>query len=99
MFARSSSLELDSTVGRPFDENTGSLQDSDVQNAYQITKTISYNNLELDLIIDKPVGDTFDVLVVYHGTVWSDSQIHIPAQNTLNECYFENPHFLTFMLL
>ena len=48
-------------------------------------RSISYNDLELDVIIDKPVGNSFDVLVVYHGTVWSDSQIHSAATMTLEK--------------
>ena len=54
------------------------------ESAYQITKSILYDGVEVDLIIDKPEGTKFDVLVVYHGTVWSDSQIHSAALNTLN---------------
>ena len=53
------------------------------EEAYRITRSISYNNLEVDVIIDKPIGNSFDVLVVYHGTVWSDSQIHTAATITL----------------
>ena len=55
------------------------------QEAYRITRSISYNDLEVDVIIDKPVGNSFDVLVVYHGTVWSDNQIHSAATMTLEK--------------
>ena len=55
------------------------------QEPYRITKSITHNDLTMDVIIDKPVGNTFDVLIVYHGTVWSDSQIHNAATTTLDK--------------
>ena len=58
---------------------------SDEQEPYRITKSITYNDLTVDVIIDKPVGNTFDVLVAYHGTVWSDAQIHAAATTTLEK--------------
>lgn len=53
--------------------------------AYRVTQSIEYNNIAVDIIIDKPVGTDFDVLVVYHGTVGLDSKIHEAATTTLNE--------------
>jgi len=67
---------------------SGNVTDSaafDEQEPYRITKSIAYNDLTVDVIIDKPVGNTFDVLVVYHGTVWSDTQIHSAATTTLDK--------------
>ncbi|TVR75882.1 MAG: hypothetical protein EA412_14700 [Chitinophagaceae bacterium] len=52
--------------------------------AYQITKTISYNGVSVDIVIDKPEGDEFNVLMVFHGTVAYDSLIIQAANNTLN---------------
>ena len=52
--------------------------------AYRTTKRIQYNNIGVDVVIDKPVGTTFDVLVVYHGTVMYDSLILNAAINTLD---------------
>ncbi|MFM7710438.1 MAG: hypothetical protein ACKO5C_05935, partial [Ferruginibacter sp.] len=43
--------------------------------AYRTTKSVQFNNIGVDVVIDKPVGTTFDVLVVYHGTVMYDSLI------------------------
>ena len=57
----------------------------EVLEAYRTTRSITYNDLEVDVIIDKPIGNSFDVLVVYHGTVWSDSQIHSAATMTLEK--------------
>lgn len=51
--------------------------------SYRITKSVQYNNIGVDVIIDKPVGTSFDALVVYHGTVMYDSLIHDAALNTL----------------
>ena len=53
--------------------------------AYRITKSISYNSVGVDVIIDKPEGNEFDVLITYHGTVQSDSDILSAAETTLNQ--------------
>ena len=53
--------------------------------AYRITKSISYNSVNVDVIIDKPEGNEFDVLITYHGTVQSDSAILTSAETTLNQ--------------
>ena len=53
--------------------------------AYRITKSISYNSVGVDVIIDKPEGNEFDVLIIYHGTVQSDSNILPAANNTLDK--------------
>jgi acetyl esterase/lipase len=51
--------------------------------AYTTTRTISYNGVSVDVVIDKPAGDSFDVLLVYHGTVNVDSAILQAANSTL----------------
>jgi len=53
--------------------------------AYRITKPISYNSVTLNVIIDKPVGNEFDVLITYHGTVQSDNNILPAAENALTQ--------------
>jgi len=53
--------------------------------AYRITKPISYNNVNVSVIIDKPAGNEFDVLITYHGTVQSDSDILPAAETTLSQ--------------
>jgi len=53
--------------------------------AYRITKPISYNNVDVSIIIDKPAGNEFDVLITYHGTVQSDSDILPAAETTLSQ--------------
>ncbi len=62
------------------DDNT---IDTNHNSAYQITKSISYNNISVDLVIDKPEGNEFDVLMVFHGTVRHDSLILQAAHNAL----------------
>lgn len=52
--------------------------------AYKITKNISYNGVSVNVIIDKPEGSEFDVLLVFHGTVDFDNLILQAAENTLN---------------
>ncbi|NBP05395.1 MAG: hypothetical protein EBV15_04125 [Bacteroidetes bacterium] len=52
--------------------------------AYLITKTIANDSLSVDVVIDKPKGTSFDVLMVFHGTVTYDSLILEAAYNTLD---------------
>ncbi len=51
--------------------------------AYQKTKSIMYNDVSVDVVIDKPEGNEFDVLMVFHGTVRNDSLILQAAHNVL----------------
>lgn len=53
--------------------------------AYRITKSITYNSVNVDIIIDKPINNEVDVLITYHGTVQSDNNILSAAENTLNK--------------
>jgi hypothetical protein len=49
-----------------------------------ITKNITYNNIKVDVIIDKPAITNLDVLIVFHGTVQNDSEILTAANTALN---------------
>lgn len=51
---------------------------------YRIVKKITHNGVSVDVVIDKPVNDTVDVLMTYHGTVTFDNLIVDAAQNTLD---------------
>ncbi len=53
--------------------------------AYRVTKNISYNNVNVDLVIDKPKNNEVDVLIVYHGTVFYDNKILEAANTTLDK--------------
>lgn len=53
--------------------------------AYRITKSVSYNNINVDVVIDKPALNEVDVLLVFHGTVMYDSSIMTAANNTLDK--------------
>jgi len=57
--------------------------DNEINTAYRITKNISYNNVSVDVVIDKPINNEVDVLVVYHGTVMFDNKILEAANTTL----------------
>lgn len=59
-------------------------------------KKVSYNGVSVNVIIDKPAGSEFDVLLVYHGTVIYDSEIILAAQNTLDsfKAILENKNML-----
>jgi hypothetical protein len=63
------------------DNNTATVQPS----AYRITKTVTYNNINVDVVIDKPALNEVDVLLVFHGTVMYDSSIITAANNTLDK--------------
>lgn len=64
--------------------------------AYQTTKKVTYNGVSVQVIIDKPAGSEFDVLLVYHGTVIYDSEILLAAKNTLDsfKAILENKNML-----
>ncbi len=49
-----------------------------------LTKNITYNNIKVDVIIDKPAVTNLDVLIVFHGTVQNDSEILTAANTALN---------------
>jgi hypothetical protein len=59
--------------------------DTPIPTAYRQTKTISYNSVSVDVIIDKPARNDLDVLLVFHGSVTSDSEILTAANNTLDK--------------
>lgn len=46
---------------------------------------ISYNGVSVDVVIDKPEGDTVDALLTFHGTVMYDSLIINAAYTSLNK--------------
>ena len=52
--------------------------------AYRITRTVSWNGVSVPVVIDKPVSDVVDVLVVYHGTVLFDDKVMEAANTTLD---------------
>jgi hypothetical protein len=49
-----------------------------------MTKSISYNNISVDVVIDKPETNEVDVLIVYHGTVMFDNKLLEAANTTLD---------------
>jgi hypothetical protein len=53
--------------------------------SYRMTKSVTYNNINVDLIIDKPALNDVDVLLVFHGTVLYDSNIMTAANTTLDK--------------
>lgn len=67
------------------DKDNTSIQPDLNSSAYRITKTISYNSVNVQVIIDKPAGNENDVLITYHGTVQSDSNILSAAETTLDQ--------------
>ena len=53
--------------------------------AYRIIKSITYNNINVDVVIDKPALNEVDVLLVFHGTVMYDNGIMTAANTTLDK--------------
>lgn len=45
---------------------------------------VSHQGLSVDVVIDKPAGTAFDVLLVYHGTVMRDALVMQAANDTLD---------------
>lgn len=52
--------------------------------AYRIQKSVIHNNVNVDVIIDKPALNEVDVLLVFHGTVFYDNSILTAANTTLD---------------
>jgi hypothetical protein len=51
--------------------------------AWQVSRTVTYDGVPVQVIIDKPAGPVSDVLVTYHGTVWYDSLIVQASANVI----------------
>jgi hypothetical protein len=61
-------------------------ENSDNQSSsYRITKNITYNNVSVDIVIDKPITNNPDVLIVYHGTIQSDNELMTATNRALDE--------------
>lgn len=58
---------------------------TDTPKGYRQTKTIHYNNINVDVVIDKPALDEVDVLMLFHGTVMYDNSIMTAANTTLDK--------------
>lgn len=52
--------------------------------AYRATRTVSWDGVAVDVVIDKPANNAVDVLLVYHGTVIFNSKIREAANTTLD---------------
>jgi len=65
-------------------KDDGDALDHNHNDAYQMTKSITYNGISVDLIIDKPDGNELDVLLVFRGTVRRDSLILQASKNALD---------------
>lgn len=53
--------------------------------AYRVTQTISYSNIDVDVVIDKPALNEVGVLMVFHGTVLYDLNLMTAANTTLDK--------------
>ena len=67
------------------EDDTGPIDDTASNSAYRVTQSISYNGVEVDVIIDKPGVTHIRHMVVYHGTVWYDDQVLASAEITLDK--------------
>lgn len=52
--------------------------------AFRLSKQITYNNIPVNVVIDKPALNELDVLIVFHGTVLYDSSIMSAANTALD---------------
>lgn len=62
----------------------GKKEQIDTTSAYRQVRNITYNNINVNVVIDKPAQNTLDVLVVFHGTVPNDSYIMTAANTALD---------------
>ena len=53
--------------------------------ASRVIQTITYNDIDIDVVIDKPALNEMDVLLVFHGTVLYDSNLITAANTTLDK--------------
>ena len=53
--------------------------------SHRTTKSITYNNINVDVVIDKPALNEVDVLLVFHGTLLYDSNLMTAANTTLDK--------------
>lgn len=53
--------------------------------ALRETRAITYNDIKMDVVIDKPAGREMDALIVFHGTVLFDANIVTAANNVVND--------------
>lgn len=53
--------------------------------AFRQTRLITYNQVSVQVVIDKPTGDAFDVIVAYHGTVFTNDKILEATNTTLDQ--------------
>ncbi|MCC5925526.1 MAG: hypothetical protein JJU41_03100 [Bacteroidetes bacterium] len=75
-------LALTGLLSFSCDSSASIIQGPDVSDpAWQRAQTISYNDISVNVFIDKPEGPVNTVLVAYHGTVWYDSLINGAARN------------------
>jgi hypothetical protein len=58
---------------------------TDSSSSYRQTRTVTYNNVSVDVVIDKPANNDLDVMVLYHGTVLYDSNSIAAAEITLDQ--------------
>ncbi len=56
-----------------------------ILHSHVTTRTITYNNINVDVIIDRPTLKEVDVLITFHGTVKDDRNIIPAAERTLNK--------------
>jgi poly(3-hydroxybutyrate) depolymerase len=59
-------------------------EETEANTAYRATRTVSWDGVSVDVVIDKPANNAVDVLLVYHGTVLFDSKIMEAANTTLD---------------
>ncbi|TAF65436.1 MAG: hypothetical protein EAZ55_09265 [Cytophagales bacterium] len=67
-------------------KNKGQITTPNTTMVERQTKTISYNNTDVTVLIENPTTNKeVDVLLVFHGTVQSDSEIMTAANTTLDK--------------
>ena len=60
-------------------------KENTAEESNKLTQTITYNDIDVDVVIDMPAINEVDVLLVFHGTVLYDSNLMTAANTTLDK--------------
>ena len=60
-------------------------KENTAEESNRLTQTITYNDIDVDVVIDMPAINEVDVLLVFHGTVLYDSNLMTAANTTLDK--------------
>ena len=60
-------------------------KENTAEESIRLTQTITYNDIDVDVVIDMPAINEVDVLLVFHGTVLYDSNLMTAANTNIDK--------------